>query len=59
MVFVTGNHTTLEPRGLMVKALDYGLEVSVFELQSRYYIPFRTNTLKKFMNTIISHLSIE
>ena len=31
------------PRGVMVKVLDCGLEVSEFELQLRYY--FRTNSL--------------
>ena len=29
------------PRGVMVKVMDYGSE---FELQSRYYVHFRTNT---------------
>ena len=33
------------PRGVMVKALDRRMEVSVFELQSRYYVHFRINTL--------------
>ena len=35
------------PRGVMVKAMDI---VSEFELQSRYYIHFRTNILEKRMN---------
>ena len=30
------------PRGVMVKAMDYGIAVSEFELQSRYYVHFRT-----------------
>ena len=34
----------------MAKELNYGLEVDEFELQSRYYVPFRTNTLGKGMN---------
>ena len=33
--------------GVMAKVLDYDLEVSEFELQSRYYVDFRTNTLGK------------
>ena len=39
------------PRGVMVKALDYG--VNEFELQSRYYVHFWTNTLGKGMNPLI------
>ena len=41
------------PCGLMVKALDSGIVVSEFELQSCYYAPFRTNTLRKGMNSLI------
>ena len=37
----------------MIKVLDFGLKVSVFELQSCYYVHFRTNTLRKGMNPII------
>ena len=37
----------------MVKALDYGIVKSEFELHSRYYGHFRTNTLGKGMNPII------
>ena len=33
------------PRGVMVKVMDCGIVVSEFELQSRYYVHFRTNTL--------------
>ena len=36
----------------MVKALDYGIVVSEFELQLRYYVHFRTNTLGKGMNPL-------
>ncbi len=32
------------PRGVMVKAMDCGIVVSEFELQSRYYVHFRANT---------------
>ena len=38
------------PRGVMVKAIDCGIVVSEFVLQSRYYAHFRTNTLGKGMN---------
>ena len=41
------------PRGVMVKAMDYGIVVSEFELHSPYYIHFRTNTLWKGMNPLI------
>ena len=37
----------------MVKALEYGIVVSEFELQSHYYVHFLTNTLGKGMNPII------
>ena len=48
------------PRGVLVKAMDYGIvrelyhEVSEFVLQSRYYVHFRANTLGKGMNPLIS-----
>ena len=41
------------PRGVMVKAIDCGILVREFELQSRYYVPFRANTLGKGMNPLI------
>ena len=39
--------------GIMVNVQDFGLEVSEFELQTRYYVYFRTNTLVKGMNPLI------
>ena len=36
--------------GVMVKAMDCGIVVSEFVLQSRYYVHFRVNTLGKCMN---------
>ena len=36
----------------MAKVLDYDLEVSDLELQSPYYVHFRTNTLERGMNTL-------
>ena len=41
------------PRGVMVKAMDPGIVVSEFVLQSRYYVRFRANTLGKGMNPLI------
>ena len=40
------------PCGVMVKAMDYGIIVSEFELQSRYYVHFRANSLMKGMNPL-------
>ena len=44
------------PRGVMVKTMDGGIVVSEFELQSRYYVHFRANTLGKDMNPLILQL---
>ena len=41
------------PRGVMVKALDCGIVVREFVLQSRYYVHFRANTFRKGMNPLI------
>ena len=41
------------PRGVMVKAMDCGIVVSEFVLQSRYYVHFRAITLGKGMNPLI------
>ena len=38
----------------MVKVPNCGLEVSEFELQSRYDVYFWMNTIEKFMNPFIS-----
>ena len=37
----------------MVKAMDYEIVESKFELQSRYYVHFRANALGKGMNPLI------
>ena len=39
--------------GVMVKAMDCGIVVREFVLQSRYYVHFRANTLAKGMNPLI------
>ena len=36
------------PRGVTVKAMDCGIVVCKFIFQSRYYVHFRANTLKKY-----------
>ena len=41
------------PHGVTVKAMDYGIVVSKFVLQLRYYIHFQANTLGKGMNPLI------
>ena len=40
-------------RGVMVKAMDCGIVVSEFILQSRYCVYFQANTLGKGMNPLI------
>ena len=37
----------------MVKAVDSGIVAREFELQSPYYVHFRTNTLGKDMNPFL------
>ena len=41
------------PRGVTVKAMDCGIIVSEFVLQSRYFVHFRANTLGKGMDPLI------
>ena len=41
------------PRGVMVKAMNCGIVVREFVLQSRYYVDFRANTLGKGINPLI------
>ena len=40
-------------RGVMVKAMDFGIVISEFELKSRYYIHIQTYTIAKGMNPLI------
>ena len=46
-------YTTTDPRGVMVKAMNCGIVVREFVLQSRYYVHFRANTFGKGMNLLI------
>ena len=39
--------------GVIVKAINCGVVVTEFELQSHYHLYFRVNTLGKSMNTFI------
>ena len=41
------------PRGVMVKAMDCGIVVRKFVLQSHYYVHIRANTFGKGMNPLI------
>ena len=41
------------PCGVMVKAMNCGIVVREFVLQSRYYVHFRANTLGKGMSPLI------
>ena len=43
----------MENRGVIFKAMDCVIVVSEFDLQSRYYVHFRTNTPRKGMNPIL------
>ena len=45
--------TMVSSRGVMVKAVDCGIVVREFVLQSRYYVHIRANTLRKGMNPLI------
>ena len=45
--------TNMCPRGVMVKAMNCGIVVREFVLQTRYYVHFRANTLGKSMNPLI------
>ena len=49
----THTHMVGCPRSVMVKAMDCGIVVREFVLQSRYYVHFRANTLGKGMNPLI------
>ena len=41
------------PCGVVINVLDSDIVVSEFELQSRYYVHFRTNTHGKGRHTLI------
>ena len=47
------------PRGVMVKAMDCGIVVREFVLQSRYYVHFRANTLGKVRTPLSSQLWVK
>ena len=40
-------------RGVMIKAMDFGIVVREFVFQLRYNVHFRANTLEKGMNPLI------
>ena len=40
-------------RGVVANVLDCDIIVSEFEIQSRYYVHFQINTLRKGMNLLI------
>ena len=41
------------PYGGVINVLDYGIVISEFELQLRYHVHSRANTLDKGMNPLI------
>ena len=53
MSLALSNRQRVCPRGVMVKAMNCGIVVREFVLQSRYYVHFRANTLGKGMNPLI------
>ena len=57
LVFYLAPETKLKKgeswRSVMAKVLDCSLEVGKFEYQPLYYVYFRTNTLRKGMNSLI------
>ena len=55
----SSNHGAGCPREVMVKAMDCGIVVSEFVLQSRYSVHFQANTLGKGMNPISSQLWVK
>ena len=50
---------TVHNNGVMVKAMHCGIVVSEFELQSRYYNHFQTNTLGKGITPLSSKLCVK
>ncbi len=53
---ITVNFLKIDPTvnsGVMVKVLNCGIVVCEFELQSRFYVHFRANTLGKVMKPLI------
>ena len=54
---ISGNYIHLireSPRGVMVKVLDWCLEVSKFEFQWCYNVYFRTNSFREDMSGLIT-----
>ena len=46
-------------RGKLANTVDYDIIVSEFQLLSRYYVHFRTNTLEKVLNPLMPQLWIK
>ena len=53
LLFCSYNIYVKFPCGVMVNAMDCGIVVNEFVLQSHYYVHFRANTLGKGINTLI------
>ena len=47
LIYRETQHNRGCPRDVMVKAMDCGIVVREFVLQSHYYVHFRANTLRK------------
>ena len=57
LFYLIQNVSKENPSGVMANGLDNDIVVSEFELQSRFYIHFQTNTLGKGMNSLILSVS--
>ena len=54
-IYIISNiHLWWNPRSVVAHILDCDIVMSEFELQSRYFVHFWTNTLGKRMNLLIS-----
>ena len=53
LVYLPKYHRGVSPRGVVANVFNCHIVVSKFELQSRYYAHFRTNTLEKGINPLI------
>ena len=52
-IYIQSNVSGRCSHGVIVKAMDCGIVVSEFVLQSCYYVHFQANTLRKGMNPLI------
>ena len=51
-IFINLSHSKESPRVVVSNVFDHVIDLSEFNLQSRYYVPFRFNTLKKVWTSL-------